>query len=75
MGEGEDAAGKPCAQATLMSIGKLGLGENKKHSAVLFPLINKLLGVPDDRVYISYISAQSQDVGFKGTTFHSIFGK
>ena len=71
---GPDLAKTPCAQASLMSIGKLGLVENKKHAAKLFPIVNKHLGVADDRCYLTFIDAKSQDVGFKGSTFHDILG-
>ncbi|CAG9559262.1 unnamed protein product [Danaus chrysippus] len=64
----------PCATASLMSIGALGLNENKKHSKVLFELIEKELGVPKDRMYITYQNEPSSNVGFKGTTFHDIIG-
>jgi len=47
---------KPCGTATLMSIGQLGVEQNKKHAAVLFPLIEKELGIPGDRfVYIVFV--------------------
>jgi phenylpyruvate tautomerase len=40
---------EPCGTATLMSIGKLGVEENKKHAAVLFDHIEKNLGIPRNR--------------------------
>lgn len=40
---------KPCGTAVLMSIGCLGVEENKKHAAVLYPLLEKELGIPGDR--------------------------
>lgn len=39
----------PCAIANLMSIGALGVEQNKKHAKVLFELVEKELGVPQDR--------------------------
>ena len=65
----------PCAQATLTCIGKLGLEENKVHAANLFPLFKKYLGVDEDKCYIHFIDAKTQDIGFKSTTFHEILGK
>ncbi|CAG9834835.1 unnamed protein product [Diabrotica balteata] len=41
---------EPAAQAVLMSIGALGVDENKKHAKVLFECISKSLGIPEDRV-------------------------
>ncbi|KAL3271447.1 hypothetical protein HHI36_021933 [Cryptolaemus montrouzieri] len=64
----------PAAQATLMSIGALGVSENKKHSKAIFEVVEKELGVSKDRMYVSYINAPTSDVGYNGTTFHEIFG-
>merc|ERR1719150_3073774 len=71
---GKDAK-VPTAQATLTSIGKLGIEENKKHSSALFSVIKKHLGVEPDKCYIIFNDVKSSDVGFKGTTFHEILGK
>ena len=40
---------EPCGTASLMSIGKLGVEENKKHAAVLHEPFEKNLGIPRDR--------------------------
>ena len=63
------------AQATLTSIGKLGVEENKKISAALFPVITKTLGVEPDKCYIIFNNVNTSDVGYKGTTFHEILGR
>ena len=60
----------PCATATLGSIGGLGVAENKKISAELFPLIKKHLGVDKDRCYVLFHDKQGSDVGYMGGTFH-----
>merc|ERR1712150_11940 len=60
MGDPEDV-NKPCAQVTLNCIGKLGVEENKKHSEKLTPIICKLLGVPDDRFYITFNDLRRPD--------------
>ncbi|KAJ3666669.1 hypothetical protein Zmor_002103 [Zophobas morio] len=65
---------EPAAQATLMSIGALGVDQNKKHAKALYELVSKELGVPSDRMYIHFINATTSDVGYNGTTFHDIFG-
>ncbi|XP_044762731.1 macrophage migration inhibitory factor homolog [Coccinella septempunctata] len=65
---------EPAAQATLMSIGALGRNENKKHSKAIFEAVGKELGVPNDRMYITFSNVKSEDVGYNGTTFHDIFG-
>lgn len=45
---------EPAAQATLMSIGALGTEPNKKHSKVLYGIIEKELGVAKDRHVLQY---------------------
>ncbi|KAG6442987.1 hypothetical protein O3G_MSEX002681 [Manduca sexta] len=40
---------EPCAIANLMSIGALGVEQNKKHAKVLFNLVEQELGVKSDR--------------------------
>lgn len=42
----------PCAIANLMSIGALGVEQNKKHAKVLYEVIEKELGVPSDRYFL-----------------------
>lgn len=39
----------PCAIGNLMSIGALGVDQNKQHAKVLYELVQKELGVPSDR--------------------------
>lgn len=65
---------EPCAIANLMSIGALGVEQNKKHAKVLFELVEQELGVKSDRMYITFQDEPTGNVGFKGTTFHAIFG-
>lgn len=36
---------EPCAQATLMSIGSLGVDKNKQHSKALYDLVCKELNI------------------------------
>jgi phenylpyruvate tautomerase len=64
----------PCGTATLLSIGKLGVEENKKHAAVLHDHFEKNLGIPRNRLYIIFIDEDASNVGYNGTTFHEIFG-
>ncbi|XP_050532745.1 macrophage migration inhibitory factor homolog [Daktulosphaira vitifoliae] len=65
---------EPCGTATLMSIGCLGVAENKKHAAVLYPLLEKELGILGNRLYITFLDQSTSSVGYTGTTFHSLFG-
>ncbi|KAK7085138.1 hypothetical protein SK128_000452 [Halocaridina rubra] len=66
---------EPCATAHIMSIGKLGIEENKAIAAKIFSAVEKLLGIPNDRMYILFNDQPSSNVGFKGTTFHQILGR
>lgn len=59
----------PTAQAFLLSIGQLGELENKKHSAAIYPVLEKHLGIQSDRCYIHYIDTKPYELGFKGSTF------
>ena len=65
---------EPCAQASLMSIGQLGGKENVKHSKAIFEKVAEDLGVPTNRMYVTFIDKPSFEVGYDGTTFHEIFG-
>jgi len=65
---------KPCGTATLMSIGCLGVEQNKKHAAILYPILEKELGIPGDRLYITFCDEKSSNVGYTGTTFQTIIG-
>lgn len=40
---------EPCAIANLMSIGSLGVEQNKKHAKALFELVQNELDIPQDR--------------------------
>jgi len=65
---------EPSGQATVMSIGQLGVKENVKHSKAIFDAVKKGLGIAPDKLYIHFVDAKSQDVGYNGTTFYEIFG-
>ncbi|KAL4720159.1 hypothetical protein ACJJTC_012463 [Scirpophaga incertulas] len=65
---------EPCATANLMSIGALGVEQNKEYAKVLFELVENELGIPSTRMYITFQNCPSSDVGFNGTTFHQLLG-
>jgi phenylpyruvate tautomerase len=64
----------PCGTVTLLSIGKLGVEENKKHSAVLHDHFEKNLEIPRNRLFIIFTDVDPANVGCNGTTFHEILG-
>jgi len=57
----------PCGQATLMSIGKLGEEENLKHSKAISDKIEEI-GIPADRLYITFNDTKNYNVGVGGKT-------
>jgi len=65
---------QPCGQAILMSIGQLGVAENKKHAKAIFEKVQSSLGIAHTKMYIHFQDAKSSEVGYNGTTFHEIFG-
>jgi phenylpyruvate tautomerase len=62
---------EPCAYITCLSIGRLGVEENKKHSKVIMGELNKL-GIESTRMYISFVDPKAEDVGYNNTTFHGL---
>nr|XP_022914982.1 macrophage migration inhibitory factor homolog [Onthophagus taurus] len=65
---------EPAAQATLMSIGGLGVEQNKKHSKAIFDAVIPELGITEDRMYILFSNVPSSDLGYQSTTFKDILG-
>ena len=62
---------EPCAYITLMSIGRLGVEENKKHTQVIMAELEKLY-IPPSRVYIYFQDVLPFEVGYNKTTFAEI---
>ena len=65
---------EPCGTARLLSLGKIGVKENKKYAASLYDHIEKNLGIRKDRLYIQFVDEEPANMGYNGTTFHEIFG-
>ena len=51
---------EPCAYVTLMSIGRLGIEENKKHSNAIMNELEKLLEITPSRVCLFYLLIYKQ---------------
>ena len=73
MGMGEEGASVPCAQVTLFCIGKMGPEENVQHAKNLTPVLCSVLGIPDDRFYITFVDKPASEVAWKGTTMQQLF--
>jgi hypothetical protein len=51
-----------------MSIGRLGVEQNKKHSAAIGQELENL-GIPVNRAYISFEDGLVSNIGYNKTTF------
>ncbi|KAJ3587664.1 hypothetical protein NHX12_011261 [Muraenolepis orangiensis] len=58
----------PCALCSLGSIGGID-GLQEKHTKLLSELLKKHLGIPSDRVYISFENLKAANVGWNNSTF------
>lgn len=68
MGGGDE----PCASVILMSIGRLGVEENRKHSEAIAAELKKI-GIASDKAFIYFQEYQPHQVGHRETTFEEIF--
>jgi len=62
----------PCAQAEFNCIGKISKDENLAHSQALFSVINEVLEIPVDRMYIKFDELQRENVGWNSRTFATL---
>ena len=62
----------PCAVVEIISIGKLGIEENKEHTRVIMEELEKELGLSPTRIFVLYIEPKPCDVGYNKTTFHGL---
>ncbi|XP_050521153.1 macrophage migration inhibitory factor homolog [Daktulosphaira vitifoliae] len=61
-----------CGIGSLSGTGIYGLEENKKNSAFIFDFIEKELGIPQNRLYISFVDQKPSNVGVQRTTLEEI---
>ena len=59
----------PAFTANIYSIGKITPEMNTNTSAGLAEFLDKELGLPSDRGYISFFDMKGTNMGFKGKTF------
>ncbi|KHN77607.1 Macrophage migration inhibitory factor -like protein [Toxocara canis] len=59
----------PCAVCTLESIGAVGGSRNNAHAEKLYKHINETLGIPKNRMYISFVDIDPTTMAFNGSTF------
>ena len=63
---------EPCAVVEIISIGKLGVEENKTHTKVIMEELEKELGISPTRIFVLYVEPKPSDVGYNKTTFHGL---
>jgi phenylpyruvate tautomerase len=52
-----------------MSIGKLGVEENKRYSKEIATVLENRLNIPPTRFYINFTDAKPSEVGYNKSTF------
>ncbi|KAK7006751.1 Tautomerase/MIF superfamily [Favolaschia claudopus] len=65
----------PAFALTIISLGNLSAEKNERYSAALAQFFKDKLGIASDRGYINFHDPGNGYLGFKGTTFATIFGK
>ncbi|XP_025197732.1 macrophage migration inhibitory factor-like [Melanaphis sacchari] len=63
---------EPCALGSIAGTLKLGLDENNKYAPLLQGYIEKHIGVPTNRCYLSFSEQKPSNIGVKGTTLEEI---
>ncbi|KAF7305175.1 hypothetical protein MKEN_01232700 [Mycena kentingensis (nom. inval.)] len=66
---------KPAFQLSVISLDNLTDELNEVYSAKLSKYLFEKLGIESDRGYVSFVDPGRGFIGFKGTTFTTIFGK
>ncbi|KAJ7221688.1 Tautomerase/MIF superfamily [Mycena pura] len=63
----------PAFSLSVVSLDNLGPEQNEKYSAILSKFLDDKLGIPSDRGYICFQDPGRGYLGYKGTTFATIF--
>ncbi|KAF8191487.1 Tautomerase/MIF superfamily, partial [Mycena galopus ATCC 62051] len=66
---------EPAFALTIVSLDNVNPEANEKYSAILSEFFKEKLGIPNDRGYINFCDPGRAFLGYKGTTFATIFGK
>ncbi|KAF8638807.1 hypothetical protein AX17_001865 [Amanita inopinata Kibby_2008] len=70
-----DGTFDPALQLAITSLDNINPQANDLYSKRFFEFFKDKLGVPDDRGYISFLDPGRANVGYRNTTFATIFGK
>jgi len=65
---------EPAFTLTIISLGNLAPHQTEKYSATISKFLKEKLGLESDRGYILFQDPGNANLGFKGTTFATIFG-
>ncbi|XP_050431118.1 macrophage migration inhibitory factor homolog isoform X7 [Adelges cooleyi] len=57
-----------CGIGSLAGVGIYGFEENKNNSFSIYNFIEKQLGIPQNRLYISFVDQKPSNIGVQGTT-------
>ncbi|KAJ7826642.1 Tautomerase/MIF superfamily [Mycena leptocephala] len=66
---------EPAFALSIVSLDNINPEANEKYSAILSEFFQSKLGIPNDRGYINFCDPGRGYLGYKGTTFATIFGK
>ena len=63
---------EPCAYVTLLSIGRLGVEENKRYSKAIMEALQTELGISPLKCFIFFNDYKAADVGYDKSTFDGV---
>ncbi|KAL4142450.1 hypothetical protein QTP88_004905 [Uroleucon formosanum] len=61
-----------CALGNITGTGNFGIDENKQFASILYDFIEKKIGIPQDRFYLSFVEQKPSNIGVRGTTLEEI---
>ncbi|KAL5240739.1 hypothetical protein ACI65C_008149 [Semiaphis heraclei] len=62
----------PSALGNITGTGNFGIDENKHYSSIIYDFVEKQLGIPQDRFYLSFVELKPSNIGAQGTTLEEI---
>ncbi|XP_026808799.1 macrophage migration inhibitory factor-like [Rhopalosiphum maidis] len=62
----------PCALGNITGTGNFGVDENKHYASIIYDFLEKKIGIPQDRFYLSFVEQKPCNIGVKGTTLEEI---
>ncbi|CAI6365759.1 unnamed protein product [Macrosiphum euphorbiae] len=62
----------PCALGNITGTGNFGIDENKHYASIIYDFVEKQLGIPQDKFYLSFVEQKPSNIGVRGTTLEEI---